>query len=320
MVATSSGRGNEAFLERYGLDASTPDNLGDALERTYKTLTAADLFFGHGSDSAWDESVFLVLSAASLPLNSSDAVLGEPLSEDVWRKTLGWIRARIVDRKPLPYITGRAWFAGLEFNCDERALVPRSPLAELICNGYQPWLANQVPRRLLDLCCGGGCIGIAAAVHDESLEVVIADIDTEALALAKENIARYHLENRVRCQQSDLLDALRGERFDIILCNPPYVDAEDLSSMPAEFHSEPPLGLGSGVDGLELARQILCQVSEHLTPGGLLFLELGNSWEALDKELANLTLNWVEFAQGGHGVLVLRSDELPAIARQLRLA
>lgn len=320
MVATSSGRSNEAFLNRYGLDAVTPGTLGSALEQTHKALAAAELFFGHGSDSAWDESVFLLLSAAGLPLDSGDSVLGDPLSEDVWETALQWLHARIVHRKPLPYITGQAWFAGLQFNCDERALVPRSPLAEVIRNNYQPWYATETPSRLLDLCCGGGCIGIAAALYQENLSVVIADIDSDALALAKENVARYQLEDRVEQRQSDLLDALDGERFDIILCNPPYVDADDLASMPAEFHAEPPLGLGSGSDGLDMARRILRAAPNHLTPGGLLFLELGNSWEALNKELADTLLNWLEFSEGGHGVLVARAEELEALVAQLSLS
>lgn len=317
MVATSSECSNEAFLNRYGLDSGTPDSLGSALEKTHKALAGADLFFGHGSDSAWDESVFLLLSAAGLPLDSGESVLKEPIAEDAWSKTLQWLRVRINDRKPLPYITGEAWFAGLPFNCDERALVPRSPLAEVIRNNYQPWYAKDTPTRLLDLCCGGGCIGIAAAVYQENLKVVIADIDADALALAQENIARYQLEGRVVPRQSDLLDALGGERFDIILCNPPYVDAEDLSAMPAEFHAEPPLGLGSGDDGLDMARRILRGASDHLNPGGLLFLELGNSWEALDRELANAGLHWLEFSEGGHGVLVVQADELASLSLQL---
>ncbi|EAQ99271.1 50S ribosomal protein L3 N(5)-glutamine methyltransferase [Congregibacter litoralis] len=317
MVATSSGSGNAGFLEAYGLDRDTPGSVRDALDQTHGALEKADLFFGHGSDSAWDEGVFLLLSALGLPLDSGDEVLSASVSDDGWATTLAWLQERILERKPLPYVTGRAWFAGLEFLCDERALVPRSPLAELIRNNYAPWWTGESPQSLLDLCCGGGCIGIAAAVHQPNLEVVIADIDEAALTLARENIGLHKVAARVSAAQSDLLDDLQGSRFDIILCNPPYVDAEDLAAMPAEFLAEPPLALGSGSDGLDISRRLLRNVGDYLTPRGLLFLEVGNSWEALDSELAGLPLTWIEFSEGGHGVLVLRADEVPEIARSL---
>ncbi|EED32817.1 protein-(glutamine-N5) methyltransferase, ribosomal protein L3-specific [gamma proteobacterium NOR5-3] len=317
MVATSSGHSNEAFCAKHHLDVATPDTLGDALEQAHRALHRADLFYGHGSDSAWDEAVFLVLSAAGLPLDSDDKVLGLPLGEEAWQTALRWLWGRIEDRTPLPYLTGRAWFAGLEFYCDQRALVPRSPLAEVIRSDYSPWYSKKTPTRILDLCCGGGCIGIAAAVYQPELQVVLADIDADALSLARENIARYELQSRVQVRQSDLMDALGDERFDVILCNPPYVDANDLACMPAEYHCEPPRGLGSGEDGLDLARRILRNAQQHLTPEGLLFLELGNSWATLDDELAEVSLTWLEFSEGGHGVLLVRAHELPDIVRHL---
>ncbi|WP_439106788.1 50S ribosomal protein L3 N(5)-glutamine methyltransferase [Congregibacter sp.] len=317
MVTTSSNGSNEAFLADYELSATTPENLGAALDQTYRALEKAEVFFGHGSDSAWDEAVFLLLSAAGLPLDSGDAVLDHALDKDVWECTLAWLQARIVERKPLPYLTGRAWFAGLEFKCDERALVPRSPLAEVIGTQYTPWWSGDSPSSLLDLCCGGGCIGIAAAMYQEELKVVLADIDADALALARENVELYELQERVTIVQSDLMAALGNEKFDIILCNPPYVDAADLASMPQEYHAEPPQGLGSGDDGLDITRRILAAAGKHLSPQGVLFLELGNSWEALDAELADLSLSWLEFAEGGHGVLVVRADELASISARL---
>lgn len=317
MVATSSGSGNAVFLKDYGLDRATPGTVGEALEQTHGALKRADVFFGHGSDSAWDEAVFMLLSALGLPLDSGDEVLAGAVGDDEWATILHWLQGRIIDRKPLPYLTGRAWFAGLEFKCDERALVPRSPLAELIRNEYAPWWAGKAPGSLLDLCCGGGCIGIAAAVHQQNLDVVIADIDDAALSLARENIAFHSVADRVAAVKSDLFGGLSGRRFDIILCNPPYVDASDLAAMPAEFLAEPPLGLGSGEDGLDMSRRLLKSVADYLTPQGLLFLEVGNSWEALDSELAGLPLTWIEFSEGGHGVLLLRAEELPQVTEHL---
>ncbi|MFK8041737.1 50S ribosomal protein L3 N(5)-glutamine methyltransferase [Congregibacter sp.] len=317
MVATSSGRSNETFLSDYALSEQVPATLGDALDQTYSALQKAEVFFGHGSDSAWDEAVFLLLSAVGQPLDSGDEVLALSVAGDSWEKVLGWLHARIILRRPLPYLTGQAWFAGMEFKCDERALVPRSPIAEVIRNGYAPWWTGDGPKSLLDLCCGGGCIGIAAAAYQEDLQVVIADIDTDALSLARENIGIHELTGRVTAVQSDLMDELAGQRFDIILTNPPYVDAADLASMPAEFQAEPPQGLGSGEDGLDMARRILREAGEHLTKRGLLFLEVGNSWEALDAELSGLSLTWIEFSEGGHGVLLVRAEELPEIVQAL---
>ncbi|WOJ96011.1 50S ribosomal protein L3 N(5)-glutamine methyltransferase [Congregibacter brevis] len=317
MVATSSGRSNATFFGDYGLSERAPVTLGDALDQTYLALQKAEIFFGHGSDSAWDEAVFLLLSAVGQPLESGDEVLALSVADDEWERVLDWLHARIIHRRPLPYLTGRAWFAGLEFKCDERALVPRSPIAEVIRNGYSPWWTGEAPTSLLDLCCGGGCIGIAAAAYQEDLKVVIADIDADALSLARENIDIHELTGRVTAVKSDLMDELAGQRFDIILTNPPYVDSADLASMPAEFLAEPPQGLGSGDDGLDMARRILQDAGEYLTPGGLLFLEVGNSWEALDAELSGLSLTWIEFSEGGHGVLLARAEELPEIVQAL---
>lgn len=291
--------------------------MGETLDYVCARLDASDAFYGHGTDNPWDEAVLLVLSACQLPPDSGDDVLALPLSRDAWETVQRWTAARIHDRVPLPYLLGRAWFADYEFLCDARALVPRSPLAELIRDDYAPWSGDSSPQRLLDLCCGGGCIGLAAALHNPDLEVVLADIDDAALTLAQENIARHGLEARASIRHSDLFAALDGERFDIILSNPPYVDAADLAQMPGEYRAEPARGLGSGPDGLDLARQILSRARAHLVPGGLLFLELGNSWLALDQLLSALPLTWLEFRDGGHGVLVLRDDELPAIETAL---
>jgi ribosomal protein L3 glutamine methyltransferase len=317
MVATPPGSGNEAQATTVLADAPVPESVRSALEQVYSALDSADLFYGHGTDNAWDESVLLVLSACELPFDAAEEQLDTPMAPDAWDRALAWLRQRVEQRTPLPYLLGRAWFAGLELRCDRRALIPRSPLAELIQNDYRPWWPGEAPQRFLDLCAGGGSIGIAAAVYQPAAEVLLADIDPEALALARENIALYDLGSRVQTRESDLFEGLAGERFDIILCNPPYVDAGDLASMPAEYHSEPPRGLGSGEDGLDLARQILAGAAAHLTPGGLLFLELGNSWLALDELLSALPLTWLEFSEGGHGVLVAGVSDLAEIQRCL---
>ncbi|MEM1405090.1 MAG: 50S ribosomal protein L3 N(5)-glutamine methyltransferase [Pseudomonadota bacterium] len=303
--------------EHSNLLGDAPATIGAAIERVCDGFEFCDLSYGHGSDNAWDEAVFLVLAASGLPLDADSSAAAQLLSDEQWARICGWYQRRVVERKPLPYLMGRAWFAGIEFLCDERALVPRSPLAEVIQNQYAPWWQSGSPQTLLDLCCGGGCIGIAAALYGESLDVVLADVDRNALALAQENVERHQLNHRVSTAQSDLWSSLGGQRFDIILSNPPYVDASDLASMPAEYHAEPPIGLGSGPDGLDASRIILKGAVQFLNPSGLLFLEVGNSWEALDKLLASAAPTWLELEGGGHGVMVVRAEELPAIAELL---
>ncbi len=292
---------------------NVPPQLGECLDRVFAIFDASPLYFGHGTDSAWDEAVQLVLQAAELPLDSGDEVLGNVLDDLQRQRIARWTQRRVEERIPLPYLTGSAWFAGLPFHCDARALVPRSPLGELIARDYQPWWAGAAPRRILDLCCGGGSIGIAAARYNELCEVVLTDISDEALELARENVALHEVGDRVTVVQGDLFGGLGDERFDLILTNPPYVDGGDLASMPAEYLAEPPLGLGSGADGLDLSRRILSEAGTYLHEHGMLFLEVGNSWAALDELLRDQALSWVSFESGGHGVLAASAGELPSI-------
>jgi ribosomal protein L3 glutamine methyltransferase len=210
----------------------------------------------------------------------------------------------------LPYLLGKAWFAGLEFRSDPRAIIPRSPIAELILNGFQPWYSGPAPRRVLDLCCGGGCIGLAVAHYYPDVQVELLDIDAAALALARENADAMGLSDRVTIAQSDLFSALGEVQYDLILSNPPYVDSHDLADLPAEFRHEPEISLGSGRDGLDLTRRILAGAHRYLQPEGLLVVEVGNSWEALEQAYPKVPFTWLEFEQGGHGVFALSAKEL----------
>lgn len=286
-----------------------PPTVGQAIDYCYQRLDDSDVYFGHGTDNPWDEAVQLVLHVAGLPADADDGVLPHPLDTDQAQRLLALLRRRIDDHMPLPYLTGRAWFAGLEFLSDHRALVPRSPLAELILADYQPWYAGPAPQRVLDLCCGGGCIGLAAA-HYGVARVDLADIDVDALALASENRERMGLQESVEIFASDLFAALGGRRYDLILSNPPYVDSADLADMPAEYHHEPERGLGSGVDGLDITRRILAGAAEFLEDTGLLVVEVGNSWEALEQAYPGVPFTWLEFSHGGHGVFALTAAEL----------
>jgi ribosomal protein L3 glutamine methyltransferase len=289
---------------------SSGDTIGGAIEGVFARLQGAPLYFGHGTDNAWDEAVQLVLHIAGLPADSDDSVVSLPLDPGLAPALEEALRRRIDEREPLPYITGRAFFAGQQFLADRRALVPRSPLGALILDDYAPWWTAPGGPRLLDLCCGGGCIGLAAALARPDATVILADIDSEALSLAAENIALHGMLDRAETVRSDLFGALAGERFDLILCNPPYVDAADIAAMPEEFHAEPLGALAAGDDGLDLALEILASAPEHLRAGGGMFLELGNSWAALDALCPRQALTWLEFADGGHGVLFATRDEL----------
>ncbi len=284
--------------------------VGEALEQVMATLQGSEAYYGHGTDNAWDEAVQLVLWSAGLPADSDDSVLPLPLSAAQALSVAEVLRRRIEERVPLPYLTGEAWFAGLRWQCDPRAIIPRSPIAELLQAGYRPWYRGPSPSRILDLCCGGGCIGLATAWYLPDARVDLLDLDAEALALAAENAQALGLTDRVRLLQSDLFAAVPGERYDIIVSNPPYVDDADLSSMPAEYAHEPALALGSGADGLDLTRRILARAADYLQPHGLLVVEVGNSWEALEKAFPQLPFTWLEFEHGGHGVCVLSAQEL----------
>lgn len=297
---------------------TTPATLGAAIEYCFESLQNSDAYYGHGTDNPWDEAVQLVLSVVELPLDADDGVLPHPVSQDHWRCIEQLLDRRIEEHQPLPYLLGRAWFAGLEFVCDDRAIVPRSPIAELILHDYSPWYSGPAPRRILDLCCGGGCIGLAAAHYNPDARVDLVDLDGRALELARENRVKLGLEERVTVYQSDLFTAVPTQRYDLILSNPPYVDAADLASMPAEYHCEPELALGSGPDGLHLTRQILAQAGKYLAESGLLVIEVGNSWTALEAAYPSVPFTWLEFEHGGHGVFALTASELQEYSASLR--
>jgi ribosomal protein L3 glutamine methyltransferase len=289
---------------------SMPRTIGEALDYCSDALEHSDVFFGHGTDNAWDEAVQLVLSVADLPLDSDDGVLPHPLPLAAFSRIKSLLRARIEHHTPLPYLLGKAWFAGLEFLSDPRAIIPRSPIAELILNEFQPWYSGPAPRRILDLCCGGGCIGLAVAHYYPDVQVDLLDIDAGALALARENADAMGLSDRVNIIQSDVFAALEEVQYDLILSNPPYVDSEDLADLPAEFRHEPEVSLGSGPDGLELTRRILAGAQRYLRPDGLLVVEVGNSWSALEQAYPRVAFTWLEFEHGGHGVFALTGKEL----------
>jgi len=292
--------------------------LEQSISHCADTLSQAPLYYGHGTDNAWDEAVQLVLFAAGMPVDADRSVLNTPLTPKQSSLVSTLLAQRVNEQIPLPYLTGRTVFAGLELLVDRRALVPRSPIAELIEQGFAPWFvaATSAPH-ILDLCCGGGCIGLACAAHMPDSRVDLADIDAQALALASSNVVKQGLQQRTELIRSDLFDGLKGRRYHLLVSNPPYVDAQDIATMPAEYHHEPPHALGSGADGLDITHQLLAQAGEFLEPDGLLVVEVGNSWEALEQAYPLVPFTWVEFARGGHGVFVMSASELAEYASDL---
>jgi ribosomal protein L3 glutamine methyltransferase len=268
------------------------------------------VFYGHGTDNAWDEAVQLVLNAVHLPWDANPAILDARLTQAERIKVLDFIQRRAEQRIPLPYLVGEAWFLGMPFYVDERVLIPRSPIAELIEQEFDPWLRPGQVDRILDLCTGSGCIGIACAYAFPEAEVDLADISSDALDVAQTNVERHELNGRVHVIQSDLFNALKGKRYDLIVSNPPYVDLQDLSNMPAEFHHEPALALGSGDQGLDITRRILREACEYLDEEGLLVVEVGNSEAHLIELYPEVPFMWAEFEKGGNGVFMISARDL----------
>ena len=270
---------------------------------------AAGLSFGHSFDNALDEATQLVLHALHLPHDLGPAYGQARLVADEKAAVLALFERRINERIPACYLTGEAWFAGLSFKADPRALVPRSPIAELIESGFEPWLGNRPVERVLDLCTGGGCIAIATAHYNPGWQVDAVDLSDDALALARENVKRLHADN-VRLLKSNLFDDLDGEVYDLIVSNPPYVTHAETDALPPEYAHEPQLGLRAGDDGLDLALKILRDAPAHLSPFGLLICEVGESEKALAALLPELDLAWIEFKVGQMGIFAIDRDQL----------
>ncbi|MGA4633759.1 50S ribosomal protein L3 N(5)-glutamine methyltransferase [Pseudomonas solani] len=282
--------------------------LRDHIRWAVSRFHAENLFFGHGTDNAWDEARQLVLGALHLPYEVADSYLDCRLEDDERAHVQALLRRRILERVPVAYLLGEAWFCGMPFVVDERVLVPRSPIAELIQQNFEPWLAAE-PARILDLCTGSGCIGIATAHAFPNAEVVLADLSFDALEVANLNIERHDLEDRVFTVQGDGFEGLPNQRFDLILSNPPYVDAEDFADMPEEFQHEPAMGLACGDDGLDLVRRMLAEAADHLTERGTLIIEVGNSQVHVEALYPEVDFTWLEFAHGGHGVFLLSASQ-----------
>lgn len=288
--------------------------VAEVIEQTAERLDHADVFFGHGTDNALDEAAELVFFAADLRHEEAERVYTQPLTQSQRERIDALVERRIRERIPAAYLTQRMWFAGHEFYVDERVLVPRSPIAELIEARFAPWIEADAVRSVLDIGTGSGCIAIAAALALPQARVDAADVSDDALEVARINIEKHRLGERVRAVRSDVYDGLGNERYDIILTNPPYVGREEMADLPEEYRREPELGLFGGDDGLDIVRRILAGAAAHLHPGGILIGEVGNTEVALEAAFPEVPFIWLEFERGGGGVFVLTYEELERFA------
>ncbi len=271
----------------------------------------AGLIFGHGSDNALDEAFHLVCHALHLPLELPAPYMDAHLTADECAAVHALLRQRIDTRQPAAYLTGTMWFAGLPFEVNPHVLVPRSPFAELISRHLAPWVTD-APARILDLCTGSGCIGIACALAFEDADVVLADLSDAALEVARRNVIKHDLGDRVRCVEGDLFTALRGEVFDLIVTNPPYVPTAEWQQLGAEYQQEPRMALDAGDDGMDCVARILLDAPAHLSEHGVLFCEVGGSQNEFEARWPDLPVTWAHFERGGDGIFVIDRASLAA--------
>lgn len=289
------------------------ETVQDVVRYLVSVFATYDVYVGHGTDNYWDEAQEIVHAVMHLTPPVDELVLNTKLTA-YEREIISKIAIlRAIEKIPTPYLTHRAFFCSKQFYVDDRVIIPRSPIGELIENGFSPYISKS-PERVLDMCTGSGCIAIAIALQfDRDIEVDAVDISDDALDVANINVEAYALENEVTLIKSDLFDnLLKGDKYDVIVANPPYVDEYDLSTMPDEYHCEPDLALGSGADGLDCAKRILADSPEFLEDDGILIMEVGNSEEHLVDLFPTVPFHFVDLKKGGCGVFILSKEQLVA--------
>ena len=296
---------------------STQQTVRDILQQVFDAFEQADLFYGHGSDNAWDEAVALVLFVMELPMDSTDDVLALSVSSAQAAHIEALTLRRIETRQPLTYLMQKAWFMGLPFYVDNRVLVPRSPFAELIANHFQPWIVKESVTQILEIGTGSGCIAIAAATQFTGASIDAVDISEGALEVANKNCVDHGLTERVSFLYSDVYSHLDNKRYDIIMSNPPYVSAKEMATLPLEYQQEPQIALEAEQDGLAIVKRILSGALAHLHPGGILVVEVGYTQQALVAHFPDIPFIWLEFEQGGEGIFLLEYDAIKAFQSRL---
>ena len=302
-------------MERYEDIAARLDTPKDFIRWGASAFNRAKLHFEHGTSNAVDEALNLVLHALDLDHEIPPWLLDGRLTEAEKRAVYGLLQRRVQERKPYAYITNHARVAGLDFYVDERVLVPRSPIAELIENGFEPWIESDSVTRILDLCTGSGCIAVACAYAFHDAAVDAADVSADALEVARMNVERLHVADRVLLHRADVFQGLPEAPYDVIVSNPPYVDAEDMAGLPDEHRHEPKLGLAAGQDGLDIVRRILKDAPRYLAPHGILVVEVGNSRWALEQAYPDVPFTWLEFQRGDVEVFLLHAEQVAAIGK-----
>lgn len=297
------------------LDFSSINNqlstTGDFVRFAASQFNQADLYFGHGINNAWDEAISLIMFTLNLPENLFEQVFTCQLTSDEKQDVLSIIEKRIIEEIPAAYLTNQAVFAKLPFYVDQRVLVPRSPIGELIENKFSQLINDKsLPTRILDLCTGSGCIAIACAYAFPDADIDAVDLSIDALNVANINIENHGLSEQVIPIQSDVFSGVEGQVYDLIVTNPPYVDQDDVDSLPQEYLHEPEMGLGCGEDGLDIVRKILAESAEHLSENGILICEVGNSQIHVSSVYPDVPFKWLTFERGGHGVFMLTKAEL----------
>lgn len=271
---------------------------------------AEPLYYGHGTDNAWDDIFALVLSGLALPHDLDPVFFNAQLTLNEKNRLAGLLERRIIQRVPVPYLTHEAYFCGLSFYVDERVLIPRSPIAELIHQQFSPWADEANVERVLDLCTGGGCIAIACCQAFPMAHVDAVDISPDALAVAEINRQQHGVQEQLTLIESDCFDAIPAVQYDIIVSNPPYVGHDEMQTLPDEYRHEPVLALETGRNGLEIVERILHSAGRYLTPNGILVVEVGNSEDALVDAYPHVPFTWLEFEHGGHGVFLLTAEHV----------
>lgn len=286
--------------------------LRDWLRFTVSRFEESNIFFGHGTDNAYDEAVWLILSALHLPHDTLENFLDARLLPSERTRLHELIRRRITDRTPTAYLVNEAWLKGYKFYVDERVIVPRSFIAELLEDGLSPWIEYpEMVESAADICTGSGCLGVLLANAFPNAQVDVVDISPDALAVADINISHYGLENQVHAIESDMFSNLAGKTYDLIISNPPYVDAPSMEALPEEYRNEPQIALGSGIAGLDHTHTLLREAKQHLNDNGLLVVEIGHNRDALLEAYPELPFTWLEVDSGNEFVFLLTKEQLP---------